>query len=113
MLAIAIILLAAAMVAGGWLASRLLRRARLSARGVYAHAGLAAAGVLVLGAAAVTGPLRLPVNAALLLFVLALIGGGFIWLFRREFGSIPGFMVVLHAGCALVGGVVLAVAIIG
>lgn len=81
----------------------------LQARGIrvpfpagLAHAGLAVGGLTVLVAAVWRESQPAAVNAALLLFVIAFIGGVFNLLFRLQREPPPGFMIVLHGGIAIV-----------
>lgn len=66
------------------------------------HGLLALAGIGVLAVAVWQQPRPLAVNAALLLFAIALVGGVFNLLFRLQGERPPGFMIALHGATAAV-----------
>lgn len=84
-----------------------------SLRAGLGHGALALTGVALLAGAVFGADQALTVNAALMLLVLALIGGVFVLLFRLEGERPPGFMVLLHALAAAVALVLLGVALAG
>lgn len=90
-------------VAGGVLLGALHARGRSVplAAGI-GHALLALTGTVVLAVAVWQQPRPLAVNAALLLFALALVGGVFNLLFRLQGERPPGFMIGLHGATAVV-----------
>lgn len=90
-------------VAGGLLLGVLhARHVRTPFAAGIGHAMLALAGVVTLAVAVWSESQPAAVNVALLLFVIALIGGVFILLFRLQRESPPGFMIVLHGGTAAI-----------
>lgn len=90
-------------VAGGLVLGLLhARRVRVPFAAGIGHAMLALAGIVALAIAVWSKSQSLAINAALLLFAIALIGGVFILLFRLQRESPPGFMIVLHGGTAAV-----------
>lgn len=98
----AALLLSLAVAAGGLLAALNARRRRVALTAGIAHAGAAIAGLAVLGAAIVVEDQPLAVNAALLLFAIALLGGVFVLLFRLQGERPPMFMIALHGLTAAV-----------
>ena len=99
----AAVLLSLAVAGGLLLATGHLRRARVPFPLGLGHAGLAVAGLAILAAAVWSEPQPLPVNAALLFFALAAIGGLFVLLFRLQGDRPPGFMIALHGAVAGAG----------
>lgn len=97
----AAIVLSAAVVGGGALAQAHARGRRVPFALGLAHAGVALVGLVLLTLAVSRYAQPLAVNAALLLFFIALIGGAFLLLFRLQKESPPGFMIVLHASTAV------------
>ncbi len=97
----AAIVLTAAVVGGAVLAQAHARRRPVPFALGLVHAGAATAGLVLLTLAVSRYTQPLAVNAALLLFFIALIGGAFLLLFRLQKESPPGFMIVLHAGTAV------------
>lgn len=67
-----------------------------------AHAALAIVGLAVLTAAVFSHGQPAAVNASLLLFAIALVGGLFLLLFRLQREPPPGFMIALHGATAAV-----------
>jgi hypothetical protein len=98
---IAAIVLTIAVVGGALLAAAHARRRRVPFLLGLGHAGVATVGLVLLTAAVARQPQPLAVNAALLLFFIALVGGAFLLLFRVQKEAPPGFMIVLHAGTAI------------
>jgi|AntRauTorcE11897_2_1112592.scaffolds.fasta_scaffold41582_2 FtsH-binding integral membrane protein len=98
---IAAVVLTAAVAGGALLAQAHARRRPVPFALGLIHAGVAATGLglLTLAVSRYTQPIA--VNAALLLFFIALIGGAFLLIFRLQKESPPGFMIVLHAGTAV------------
>lgn len=66
------------------------------------HALVALVGLAVLAIAVWQASQPVAINAALLLFAIAFIGGAFNLLFRLRHERPPGFMIVLHGGTAIV-----------
>lgn len=99
--------LVVAVAFGGVLLARHLRGQAVAARWGYGHAGLAVLGVLALSWLVFTTPTPRVVNAALLMFAFAVLGGVFVLLFRLQGERPPLFMVALHAVFAVVGVVLL------
>lgn len=98
---IAAVVLSAAVLGGALLAAAHARRRRVPFALGLGHAGVAVTGLALL-AVAVTRDTQPPaINAALLLFAIALVGGAFLLLFRLQKEAPPGFMIVLHAGTAI------------
>lgn len=90
-------------VAGGLVLGLLhARRARVPFAAGIGHALLALAGIVTLAIAVWSQSQPPAINAALLLFAIALVGGVFVLLFRLQRESPPGFMIVLHGGTAAV-----------
>jgi hypothetical protein len=108
MLTTALAALVAAVLAGAGLAYRWSRSRPTPSGAGYAHGAVATLGVTLLLAAVFSEPTAKSVNAAALLLALALLGGGFVLVFRLQGERPPGFMVALHAGCAVVGTALLA-----
>jgi hypothetical protein len=104
---IAALILTAAVAGGLVLATGHLRRRAPAPAAGLAHGGTAVTGLALLTLAALRTPQPLAVNAALFLFYIALIGGAFLWLFRRQATALPGFMIALHGLTALVAVAVL------
>lgn len=98
---IAAIVLTAAVTGGALLAYAHARGRPVPSAPGLVHAGVATVGLVLLMLAVSRYTQPLAVNAALLLFFLALIGGAFLLLFRLQKESPPGFMIVLHAGTAV------------
>lgn len=98
---IAAIVLSAAVVGGALLAQAHARRRRVPFALGLVHAGVAATGLVLLALAVSRYTQPLAVNAALLLFSIALIGGVFLLIFRLQKESPPGFMIFLHAATAV------------
>lgn len=98
---IAAITLTAAVAGGAGLAQAHARGRPVPFAFGLVHAGVAAVGLALLTLAVSRYTQPLAVNAALLLFFIALVGGAFLLLFRLEKESPPGFMIVLHAGTAI------------
>ena len=99
-------------VAGGLALALLHARGRAVAPAAgLVHAGIALAGVGLLGLAVWRDTPGMAVNTALLLFVLAAIGGVFNGLFRMQGERPPGFMIALHGATAAVALTVLWLAI--
>lgn len=98
---IAAIVLSAAVVGGALLAQAHARGRRVPFALGLGHAAVAAVGLVLLTLAVSRYAQPLAVNAALLLFFIALIGGAFLLLFRLQKEPPPGFMIVLHAGTAV------------
>ncbi|GEM_PF-1712444 len=98
---IAAIVLSAAVIGGALLAQAHARRLRVPFALGLVHAGVAVAGLVLLSLAVSRYTQPLVVNAALLFFFIALIGGAFLLIFRLQKESPPGFMIVLHAGTAV------------
>lgn len=113
MLWIALIVLAAAATGGLTLAVAVVRQRPLPAPIGYLHGVIATSGVVLLGVVVFSTSQRMPVNSALLLFCLALIGGAFVLLFRLQKELPPPFMVILHGGVALVGLTLLLIGMLG
>ncbi|MBA1147618.1 hypothetical protein H0Z60_11200 [Ectothiorhodospiraceae bacterium WFHF3C12] len=94
----------------------LARRAALGRAGSLAsglsHGGLGMATVLAVGAAAFTGGTLRLLNAALLFYCLALVGGLFVLIFRLQREPPPMFMVYLHAASAVAATFLLAIAVL-
>lgn len=65
------------------------------------HAAMAVAGVVTLGVGVFGGPTGKLVNSALLFFLLALVGGLFLLVFRIQREPPPMAVVYLHASGAL------------
>ena len=103
---IAAVLLSLAASVGVGLAWWHLHRRPVRLAAGLAHAAVGALGLGVATAAAVAAGSDYQLNSALVCLVLALIGGGFMLVFRLEGDSAPGFMILLHALAAL-GGLVL------
>jgi hypothetical protein len=103
MLLIAALLLSLAAAGGAGLAAMHLKARSPPLVAGLGHASLALAGIGVLAAAAVAEGDNLRANSALLCFALALVGGGFLALFRFEGDAAPGFMIALHALAAIAG----------
>lgn len=103
MIALTAAMLLSLAVAGGLLLGVLhVRRMQVPFAAGIGHALLALAGVVTLAAAVWRESQPAAVNVALLLFVIALVGGVFILLFRLQNGPPPGFMVVLHGATAAI-----------
>ncbi|PWG62467.1 hypothetical protein DEM34_11825 [Spiribacter halobius] len=102
----------AAVVFGAALLARHLKARPVRAGWGYGHAGLAVLGVLALGWPVFTTPTPLVVNAALLMFAFAVLGGVFVLLFRLQGERPPLFMVALHAVFAAVGVVLLGLGVL-
>ena len=98
---LAAILLTLAVVGGGTLATRRIRGRGVAFMYGLAHGGLATAGIVLLGLAAILASQSALVNAALLLFCLALVGGLFLLIFRLQREPPPGFMIALHGATAV------------
>lgn len=102
---IAAIILSAALLGGALLARRHAHgRSTPLALGL-GHGATALTGFVLLAIAVVQTAQPLAVNAAVLLFALALIGGLFVLVFRLQGEAPPGFMIALHAftaGIALI-----------
>ena len=99
----AAVLLSIAVAGGLLLATGHLRRARVPFAVGLGHAVVAIAGLVLLAAAVWSQPQALTVNAGLLFFALAAIGGLFILLFRLQGERPPGFMIALHGVVAGTG----------
>jgi len=102
-LAVASSLLTLAVIGGVVLAGRQLLGGAVPLAAGLAHAGLATLGTLLLAVAVFTATRTVAINAALLCFAVSWLGGLFNFLFRRQGEPAPGFMIVLHAGIAVVG----------
>ncbi len=90
-------------VAGGLALAVLHARGRAVAPAAgLVHAGIALAGTGLLAAAVWRAAPGMAANTALLLFVLAAIGGVFNGLFRLQGERPPGFMIALHGATAAV-----------
>ncbi len=109
MLAVASAVLTVAVVVGLVLAGRHMLGGAVPLAAGLAHAGLATLGTLLLALAVFSEPRTVAINAALLCFAVSWVGGLFNLLFRRQGEPAPGFMIVLHAGIAALGLVLLAV----
>lgn len=103
----------AALILGLYLARKAARRESTPLALGLTHGGLGLATVAALAAAAFAGTTAKLVNASLLLFALALVGGLFVLVFRLQGEAPPLFMVMLHGASAMVAGILLAVAILG
>ncbi|EAR22075.1 hypothetical protein NB231_04180 [Nitrococcus mobilis Nb-231] len=103
MLWIALAVLAVAAIGGVTLAVALVRQRPFPASVGYIHGAVGLAGVVLLAIAVFAHSQGMPVNSALLLFSLAVVGGAFNLLFRLQREPPPVFMVILHGGAALVG----------
>lgn len=110
---VAAIILSLAVAGGLVLGLSHARRVRVPFVAGIGHALLALTGVVVLAIAAWNESQPAAINAALLLFLIALIGGVFILLFRLQREPPPGFMIVLHGGTAAVALAVLWLGILG
>lgn len=99
---IAALVLSAAVAGGATLAHRHARGRPVALALGLGHAGLAVAGLATLAVAVFTAEQPVAVNASLLLFAIALIGGLFLLLFRLQGEPAPGFMIALHAATAAV-----------
>lgn len=97
----AALVLTVAVAGGAALAQAHMRRQMVPFAFGLVHAGIALAGLALLTLAVGRYTQPLAVNAALLLFFIALVGGVFLLLFRLQKESPPGFMIVLHAGTAV------------
>lgn len=91
-------------VAGGVVLSVLnARRVHVPLVAGIAHAGTAIAGIALLLVGIATTDQPVAVNAALLLFAIALLGGVFVLLFRLQPARPPMFMIALHGATAVAG----------
>lgn len=99
---IAAAVLSIAVIGGATLAHRHARGRRVAFALGLGHAALAATGLAVLAVAVFGASQPMAVNAALLLFALALVGGLFLLLFRLQQEWPPGFMMALHGATAAV-----------
>lgn len=97
---LAAVVLTIAVVGGATLAHRHARRRSVAFAAGLGHAGLAGAGLVLLASAVFGGAQPIAVNASLLLFAIALIGGLFLLLFRLQREPAPGFMIALHGATA-------------
>lgn len=113
MLTLAITVVGLAAAAGATLATLHIRGRRVPRSAGLAHGLLASLAVVVLAVAVFTAPRPAAVNAALLCLALSWIGGLFNLLFRRQMGSAPGFMIVLHGAVAGLGVILLGVGVTG
>jgi len=86
------------------LARRALRGRPASLTYGLSHAATAAAGVVTLSFGVFGGSAGKLINSALFFFVLALIGGLFLLIFRIQREPPPMAVVYLHASSALVAG---------
>lgn len=103
MLWIALTVLTIAAVGGLTLAAAVARRRPFPAPIGYLHGAVGLSGVVLLALAVFARPQAMPVNTALLMFSIAVIGGLFVFLFRLQHEPPPLFMVILHGGVALAG----------
>lgn len=103
MLWIALAVLAVAATGGLILAVAVLRRRPFPASVGYLHGAVGLSGVVLLAIAVFASPRGMPINTALLMFALAVVGGLFVFLFRLQREPPPAFMVILHGGVALAG----------
>lgn len=110
---IALAVLAVAAAGGLTLAVAFVRRRPYPVSVGYLHGAIAAIGVILLGIAVFGRAQGMPVNSALLLFCLALVGGLFNLLFRLQRAPPPGFMIILHGAVALAGLAVLLIGLLG
>jgi len=100
---LAAVLLSLAVAGGVILAVLNARRTHVPLVAGLVHAGSAIAGIvlLMIGVALTDQPVA--VNAALLLFAIALVGGVFVLLFRLQPARPPMFMIALHGATAVAG----------
>jgi len=101
--AIAAAILACTVLAGVVMASRRTRRLPVPLGAGLAHGGAAVTGLVLLATGVFGAEQPVTVNAALLMFALAFIGGLFLLLFRLDDGKPPGFMIFMHGSAAVVG----------
>lgn len=106
----ALTVLAIAAAGGLTLAAAIVRQRPFPAPIGYLHGAIGLSGVVLLAVAVFSHHQIMPVNTALVLFALTLVGGLFMLLFRLQREPTPGFMVVLHGIMALVA---LAVLLVG
>ncbi len=109
MLTLALIMVGLAVAAGMALAVNHILGRRVHWAAGHTHGVIATAGVVTLAAAVVTAARPAAVNVALLCLALSWVGGLFNLLFRRQMGTAPGFMIVLHATVAGLGVILLAI----
>jgi hypothetical protein len=102
-----LLMLLGGIVFGGWLAARWLRRQPVRRHLGFIHGGLVSSGWAVLVAAAFAGGQGKLFNSGLLLATMALIGGLFVFGFRISRQPPPLFMILLHAGFAVAGAVLM------
>lgn len=105
-----LVLAFAAMTLGLYLARRAALGRPGSLKSGMTHAGLGLATVAAVGAAAFVGGTMRLLNASLLFYSLALIGGLFVLIFRIQREPPPMFMVYLHAASAAVATLLLVMA---
>ena len=110
MLIVSAAVAASAVVLGLHLARRAAAGTPLPLPYGLAHGALGLASVVLLGVAAFSGGTLKLVNAALLFYCLALVGGLFVLVFRLQGQPPPMFMVYLHAASALLASALLGLA---
>lgn len=98
----AVVLSIAAALGAGLVAMHLKGRSPPLMAGL-GHALTAITGIALLTATVIAQGDNLRANSALFCFVLALVGGGFLLLFRFDGDSAPGLMIGLHALAAVAG----------
>lgn len=103
MLWIAFTVLTIAAVGGLTLAAAVMRQRPFPAPVGYLHGAIGLSGVVLLAIVVFASSQGMPINTALLLFCIAVIGGLFVFLFRLQHEPPPAFMVILHGAVALVG----------
>jgi len=97
------VILACAILAGAVMAGRRIRELPVPLGVGLAHAGVAVTGLALLATGVFSQEQPVAVNAALLLFSLAFIGGIFLLVFRLDDGKPPRFMIFMHAFAAIAG----------
>lgn len=88
-------------VAGGLTMGILhMRRSRVPFAAGIGHATLAVSGIVLLAVSVAQESQPRTINSALFCFVLAIVGGVFVLLFRLQGERPPGFMIALHGVAA-------------